>query len=172
MRNILFLSIILALFSSVSSFSQCLDCQDYSPELQITYSVNQLNCGTCTYTVFYKECQTQPGKFLISKIEASPSNLPCCQGTAVNNPIVSGMILDEAANQIANEATVTIYTPSRCWQWIGTVGPDGIHHAVMEPCGSAISCCIYTYENGVLISLQAIGEVGCYNEGCMPLCVD
>ena len=112
------------LFSSITTYSQCLDCQTYTPKTPITYSVNQLNCGQCTYTVYYSECATQPGSFLIDKIQASPSNLPCCQGTAVNNPIVSGMILDEGANQIAqaNGGTVTIYTPSRllamdryCW---------------------------------------------------------
>lgn len=138
----------------------------------ITYTVNQVNCGLCTYTVYFEEgC---PGTFIIREIRASSSNLPCCQGTAINNPIVSGYILDEAANRIAqqNGGTATIYTPSICWKWEGYLGPDPLHNAVLEPCIDAIDWCKYTDNDGVLTSLEAFGEVDCYNSGCFPLCVD
>lgn len=75
-------------------------------------------------------------ELIIREIQASSSNPPCCQGTAINDPIVSGYILDKAADTIAqqNGGTAIIYTPSRCWKWDGIVGPNGINAAVLKPC--------------------------------------
>ena len=67
---------------------------------------------------------------------------------------------------------MVIYTPSRCWKWEGNLGPDPLHNAVLKPCIDAISCCKFTYNNGVLTSTEAFGEVVCYNSGCFPLCID
>ena len=162
------------IISSTVAYSQspCYPCPPSNSEMSITYTVSQINCGSCTYTVFYEEgC---PGTFLIKRIVADNSNPTCCQGTAINDPMVSGYILDEAANQIAQQVggTITIYTPSKCWQWAGFLGPGPLHNAVLIPCGTAISCCIFHYQDGVLISREAIGEVDCYNTGCFPLCED
>jgi len=102
------------------------------------------------------------------------SHSSCCSGTAINDPIVSGYILDDAANQIAqqNGGTAIIYTPSICWKWEGNLGPDPLHNAVLIPCGTTVSCCIYYYNNGVLTRRDVVGTLECRNdqEGCMPLC--
>jgi hypothetical protein len=169
--------ILLLLFSLINifySYSQCLDCQYFEIKEPITYQVNQPNCGTCSYTVFYRACNSIQGSFLIDSIRASSSNPSCCQGTAINDPIVSGFILDKAADTIAqqNGGIVIIYTSSRCWKWEGQLGPGPLHQAVLVPCGTAVSCCIYYYNNGVLTRRDVVGTLECRNdpEGCMPLC--
>jgi hypothetical protein len=84
--------ILLLLFSLINifySYSQCLDCQNFEIKEPITYQVNQPNCGTCSYTVFYRACISIPGSFLIDSIRADYNNPSCCQGTAINDPMVS-----------------------------------------------------------------------------------
>lgn len=173
MKNI-FLIIVIFFVNIILIYGQCLDCAIYGQTQEITYTVNQINCGICAYTVKYRECQSDPGKFMIDSIKALNNNPPCCQGTAINDPMVSGYILDEAANQIAQQVggTITIYTPSKCWQWAGFLGPGPLHNAVLIPCGTAISCCIFHYQDGVLISREFQGNQECRNdpEGCFPLC--
>jgi len=172
MKYVLIISLVTILnFLNLHSQDSCYTCPPSQTD-SISYTVNQPNCGICTYTVYYEEgC---PGTFIIREIRASSSNPPCCQGTAINDPIVSGYILDEAANQIAqqNGGTAIIYTPSRCWQWYGHLGPGPLHQAVLIPCGTAISCCKFTYNNGVLKKREAFGEEDCYNSGCFQLCAD
>lgn len=85
---------------NLQSQEPCYPCSEASQQT-ITYTVNQVNCGLCTYTVYCEEgC---PVTFILREIRASSSNPPCCQGTAINDPIVSGYLLDEAANQIAQQ---------------------------------------------------------------------
>ena len=173
-KYLILISTIILLVSSTIVYSQphCYPCPIGNPEMNITYTVSQINCGSCTYTVFYEEgC---PGIFLIKRIVADNSNPPCCQGTAINDPIVSGYILDAAADTIAAGTidSIWIYTPSRCWQWEGFLGPGPLHSAVLEPCGTAESCCRYTYFNGVFVRRESFGVQECRNdpEGCFPLC--
>lgn len=158
----LIIKTVIFVLSMYTLFSQapCYPCPDAFPQ-PITYTVNQINCGLCTYTVYFEEgC---PGTFIIKEIRASSSNPPCCLGTAINDPIVSGYILDEAANQIVqqNGGTATIYTPSRCWQWEGYLGPDPLHNAVLVPCSNVVSCCVYEYSGGVLENRAIFGIENC-----------
>ena len=174
-------------FNIIESYSGCFNdtCVGGTSidNLTITYSVNQPNCGACTYTVNYGKCFISgTSVFLINSISADPNNPTCCQGTAVNDPIVSGYILDEAARLISLTGTGSpdnkykIYTPSRCWEWEGMLGPEGIHTAVLVTCGENQSCCIYTYEviNGYadLIDIEARGVQDCRNGDppCFPIC--
>ncbi len=169
MKTFLLSILLIIVLSSTSLFSQCYECTGQETTNTITYSVPQVGCGQCEYTVTYKQCSTS-SSILIESIESSASNPVCCQGTAINDPMVSGYILDEAANQIALVVggTLTIYTPSKCWKWEGHLGPNGIHTAVLVTCSFNISCCVYVYENGNLTSHTTKGAEVC-NE-CMPLC--
>jgi hypothetical protein len=174
-------------FSIIKADAQCFEsiCNGGPSidNLTITYSVNHPNCGECVYTVNYKSCLVNGvSTFLINSISADPNNPTCCQGTAVNDPIVSGYILDEAARLISLTGTgapdnqYNVYTPSRCWAWEGMLGPEGIHTAVLVPCGTNQSCCIYTYEviNGYadLIDIEQSGVQDCLNGDapCFSIC--
>ncbi len=150
-------------------------------QIPITYSVFHARCNlTCTYTVFYSECIiNNVSIFLIDSIQADGNNDPCCQGTATNDPMVAGYILDEAGRLISltgiGSDTINVYTPSRCWKWEGTLGPFGIHDAVLVPCDNGISCCriIYVIEAGVstIISRYSSGPMTCDpTEACMRIC--
>ncbi len=130
----------------------------------ITYSVVQPTCGTCFYDVYYSECIINGNSiFIIDSIHAKSTNPPCCQGTATNDPIVSGFILQEAARLINPGG---VYTPSRCWKWFGILGPHGVHNAVFVPCDYDISCC-YFYSG----TWAKYGPDTCIIEqGCMQIC--
>ena len=179
--------VILIIFASITkSYSQpgCfLDtCEGNSESMPpITYQVNQVGCGTCTYTVNYSVCyQDGVSFFLINSIAADITNPPCCFGTAQNDPIISGYILEEAARLISLTGTgspnnrYSIYTPSRCWRWEGLLGPYPIHDAVFVPCGDGISCCRFDYEviegESDLIGITPINEEECSGDGCFQIC--
>ncbi len=140
------------------------------------YTVDHKRCGNCTYTVFFRECiQNGNSVILIDSIVASPSNPECCQGTAINDPIVSGYILEEAAKQAAESGvgiTRSVYTPSKCYKWVGTLGPVPIHRAVLVPCDIGISCCEFTYNSsGQLIERNSYGSNYCdYDQACFKIC--
>lgn len=89
MKNIL-LIIVIFMLNIILIYGQCLNCTIYGQTNEIQYTVNQINCGICQYKVKYRECQSDPGKFIIDSIMAFNSNPPCCLGTAINDPIVSG----------------------------------------------------------------------------------
>ncbi len=134
----------------------------------------------CRYTVFFTQCVIEnEATFLVDSIRAYPDNDPCCQGTATNDPMITGYILESAARIVSahgyGDDTVSVYTPSRCWKWVGTLGPFGIHDAVLVPCSTGISCCRITYviEGGVstMISRYSSGPMTCNEyEACMRIC--
>ncbi len=181
-KVVLFLALIT--ISTLTAFSQpgCFpdDCDNVA-QAPITYSVFHPSCNlTCTYTVFYSECIIENvSTFLIDSVAASPYNDPCCQGTATNDPMVAGYILDEAGRLISltgiGSDTINVYTPSRCWKWEGTLGPSGIHNAVLVTCDHGISCCImiYVIEGGdsEIIGTYSSGLMTCDpTEACMRIC--
>lgn len=180
--KILLLSLSLILLSISASYSNedCFpDCEKVS-KTPITYSVVQPTCGVCSYKVFYSECIIS-GKsvFLIDSIQAITSNPTCCQGTAVNDPIVSGFILIEAGRVISltgvGSSPFSVFTPSRCWKWVGTLGPSGTHNAVFLPCDVDESCCEFTYSvSGGVSTFRGWVHHGPENcdiqEGCLQIC--
>lgn len=181
MKKHLFLLVFpLLAFFSFESYSED-DCEipgdcdgNWVPQTSITYTVTQVGCGaTCEYTVNYSECTTGGVTVhRIDNIEATSTNPSCCQATATNDPIVSGYILEEAARLISLTGTSgRVYLPSKCWKWVGTVGPSGIHDAVLESCPTD-SCCEFIYNGGVLQQVNSSGFPSCQDPGdpCMIIC--
>jgi hypothetical protein len=169
----------LGLLASADLFSQIDECwQDScSSPLYSTSFCHYNQCGgsvLCCYTAKYRVCQ---GHAIIESVESYSSNDPCCIAAAINSPMVSGWLLDEAAQQIAKDlgnGIHNIYKPSRCWTWnIISGGPQG-YIDVLEPCSDGLSCCIFTYEvvNEIptLISSTSVDEEICIVEGCFQIC--
>jgi len=146
----------------------CPFCATYTGPFSISFSVAQTGCGTCNYEVVYKMCIVE-SVILIDYISADATNAPCCFGTAANDPIVSGFILDAAGQAIRNNhQSLDIYTPSNCWRWKGTLGPGGIHSAVLLKCEDEVdNCCIFKGTAFVLVE----GSEDCFfSTECLPLC--
>jgi hypothetical protein len=181
--KMLILSLSLILLSISVSYSNHPDCFPDCDKISrppITYSVDHFDCGTCFYDVYYQECIINGiSTFLIDSVLAHNTNLECCQGTATNNPVVSGYILDEAGLQISltgvGADSFSVYTPSRCWKWEGTLGPYGIHNAVLVYCDEDFSCCELRYrrEKGEMIfwGWRHYGPENCdLFQACMQIC--
>jgi len=180
-KQLFILAVSLFFIFNINVFSECFpDCAKVAKP-PIVYSVVQPYChATCFYTVYYSECIIN-GKsyFLIDSIGGHSTNHPCCQGTAVNDPIVSGFILTEAGRLISltgiGSSPFSVFTPSKCRKWVGTLGPVPVHNAVLVPCDFGISCCefIYTIINGesTLTGTNTDGPNTCLpEEACMQIC--
>lgn len=179
-KKFIIMSLYFIFLFNIKVFSDCppLDSCIKVPLPDIFYSVPQPGClSLCAYMVHYYQCLPS-GAFVIDSIVADTNNHPCCEGSATNSPIISYDILREAAkmiSQTAGSGSFSIFLPDKCWKWEGTLGPHGIHNAVLVPCDEGISCCEFIFDviDGVatLRHSQSWGVNTCKPEdACMQIC--
>lgn len=125
LKRLIIISISFIFLFNIKVFSDCPleDCEGgQSPPLTYAF-YNPICQASCVYHVYYRLC-LGTGSFVIDSVMADTNNVPCCAGTATNSPVITADILREAGRTMAMSAglvTYSIYLPSKCWKWEGTL---------------------------------------------------